>query len=871
MKNILIPTRRPYKTVIVVIIMIFIFSNVKAQNTNERGNVYIDEQGVMRWEKSEAEVHGFGVNYSVPFAHAYRTAKRLGIDPKRAIDNDIYHFTRLGFDLYRLHVWDTQISDVEGNLLENEYLDTFDYLLSKLNENSINYVITPIAFWGNGWPEPDTPTPGFSHKYGKGECLTNPKAIKAQQNYLSQFLNHVNPYTGVAYKNEPNVIAFEVSNEPHHRGEASKVTAFVKGMIDAMRKTGTQKPIFYNMSHAVHFAEAYFEGGADGGTFQWYPTGLGYQKELSGNLLPNVNDYNIPFESVFKKHNGAKLVYEFDAADVGKSYIYPAMARSFREAGIQIATHFAYDPTYMADVNTEYNTHYMNLAYTPQKALSLKICGEVFRETPMYSDFGFYPNNKTFGDFKIDYESDLAEYNTETKFFYTNSTPSKPKDQSKLTEIAGFGNSVLVSYNGLGAYFIDKIEEGFWRLEVMPDAVWVDNPFGRNSPKKTVGVIKWKTHNMTIKLDELGSSFDIKGINSGNDISIKTSNGSFKISPGTYILSAAGDQKSLSPNESFKGYHLKSFFAPKTTVDKPYFTHSPLKEVSIGNSLKIEVQFISQEEVESIEVVGYLGRERFSLKMNEVKPYTYEALVENRLLSRGYLNYTILVNLGKYKAISYPANKEGKPFDWDFYDRQTYQVSVVDPSYPIQLFNAKTDYEDLVISWRQGNKLVPIKDFNQAEFQIHLEKLFYPDNENPNAEPIYDYTFKHFIIEEISNRKQDLIDKEFLFIKGRSLKEASKQLQVTLILKDGSAFGGEIELQKDMDNYSIALSDLKEVKTVTLPRPYPSFLPYFFEHKNNSSFDINTIESIQISIKPEPNAMDKNQSVALGIVSIWLE
>ena len=416
---------KPMK-ILVVILCILSFTNSVSQDRNTKGDVYVDDKGTMRWKNSE-EVKGFGVNYSVPFAHAYRSAKRLGIDPKKAIDNDVYHFTRLGFDLYRLHVWDTQISDVEGNLLENEYLDTFDYLLKKLKDNNINYVITPIAFWGDGWPEPDTETPGFSYKYGKGDCLTNEDAIKAQQNYLFQFLNHVNPYTGVAYKDEPNVIAFEVSNEPHHKGEAETVTKFVKGMVESIRKTGTKKPIFYNMSHAVHFMDDYFKGDVQGGTFQWYPTGLGYQRELSGNLLPNVNDYNMPFEETFEKYNGAKLVYEFDAADVGRSYIYPAMARSFRTAGIQIGTHFAYDPTYMAYANTEYNTHYMNLNYTPQKALSLKICSEVFHEIPMNSEFGIYPQNTTFGNFKVDYKSDLAEYNSGEKFFYTNTTNTMPK------------------------------------------------------------------------------------------------------------------------------------------------------------------------------------------------------------------------------------------------------------------------------------------------------------------------------------------------------------------------------------------------------------------------------------------------------------
>ena len=112
-----------------LIAIIFLMSSLTFAQQTSNGDVFVDDKGVMRWKKSKEEVKGFGVNYSVPFAHAYRTANKLGVDVKKAIDNDVYHFTRLGFDLYRLHVWDTQISDVEGNLLENEYLDAFDYLL----------------------------------------------------------------------------------------------------------------------------------------------------------------------------------------------------------------------------------------------------------------------------------------------------------------------------------------------------------------------------------------------------------------------------------------------------------------------------------------------------------------------------------------------------------------------------------------------------------------------------------------------------------------------------------------------------------------------------------------------------------------------
>ena len=850
---------------VLVILIVSSISLVSAQS-----NVFIDDNGVMRWEDTKEEVTGFGVNYTVPFAHAYRAANRLGIDVKEAIDNDVYHFTRLGFDLYRVHVWDTQISDEKGNLIENEYLDAFDYLLKKLKQHNINYVITPIAFWGNGWPEPDIETSGFSHKYGKADCLTNPEAIKAQENYLYQFLNHVNPYTQLAYKDDSNVIAFEVSNEPHHRGNETEVTAFVKKMITAMKKTGTKKPIFYNMSHAVHFADTYFKGGAEGGTFQWYPTGLGYQKELSGNLLPNVDDYNIPFEESFKKYSGAKLVYEFDAADVGRSYIYPAMARSFRESGIQIATHFAYDPTYLADVNTEYNTHYMNLVYTPQKALSLKICSEVFREIPMYSDSGSYPKNKVFGNFKVDYELDLAEYNSNDKFFYTNLTTSEPKDEMKLKEIAGYGNSNLVKYNGLGSYFLDKIDSKTWRLEVMPDAVWVDNPFGRNSPQKTVGVVKWDEHEMQINLKDLGLKFSIEGINEGNLYKTKTADGGFKISPGTYVLSSE-TKLNWSKNDSFKTNKLSDFYAPVSTVNRPWFKHESAIEVTENKSLHIKIQYISELKPEKIEVVGFLGSERIRSEMTMTNAYNYELKIPADKLKEGYLKYYIIVKRNESEYLSFPANKKGQPSDWDFYDRMMYSVPVVKSTSKIELFNALKDSGDLVRQWRRGIELKPTPIPNEAEYQIKLEKLYNEDNENLNAKPIYDYSIKHFVIDKIESRKADLTEKKSIVFKGRSLLKAPIKIQVALVLKNGSSYGGLIELQPELKNYNLDLIDLKQVKTVTLPRPYPTFLPYFFEHENKDDFKIQNIESLQISIGPGLDSEKINKSVGVGIVSIILE
>lgn len=855
----------------VMLICLLIPADLRGQHKSSTNHVYVDDNGVMRWEKNHNEVKGFGVNYTVPFAHAYRSAKRMGIDPKEAIDNDVYHFSRLGFDLYRLHVWDTEVSDTLGNLINNEHLKLFDYLLKKLKEKQINYIITPLAFWGNGWPEPDENSPGFSNKYGKNDCLTNPEAIKAQENYLYQFLNHVNPYTGLAYKNDPNLIAFEISNEPQHHGTENETTNYINRMVASMRKTECKKPIFYNVSHSVHLAEAYFKADIQGGTFQWYPTGLTHQKELIGNLLPNVDNYNIPFNHIIKENKKAKLVYEFDAADVGKSYMYPAMARSFRKAGIQLATQFAYDPTYLAYANTEYNTHYMNLVYTPQKALSLMISSEVFHQIPRNKDFGKYPDNTTFDDFKVDYLNDLAEYNSENKFIYTNNTSTIPKNEKKLKKITGFGNSPLVKYTGLGAYFFDKIDKGIWRLEVLPDAIWVEDPFGRNSLKKTVAVINWTTHNMALNIKDLGVDFNIEAINDDNEYTTTVANSSFNITPGTYILTKKGHHKNLSPNDAFGVNKLKDFYAPKTTVTQPWLKHVTTNEITENTAITLTVQFVAPKQPRQIQIVLGGNYKPVIIDMVNTSSYNYSGTIPAEKVIIGDLNYNIVVKTDQNKFITYPEGEEGRPFDWDFYKTNPYKIRVVSKENPVQLFNAEDDSAFLVREWVNSIKTVPTENVNESEYQVNIENLLQKEVKTLEGENIYSYSFKHSIKEEIKQKQANLSSKKNIVLKGRSLNDKSCKLEIAFIMNDGAAFGGIIDINPKRDDYILPIKDLKMVKTVTLPRPYPSFLPYYFDHNLNSDFNINAVESLQFSIGPGIPENEIKNKHGIAIISVKLE
>ncbi|WP_298246554.1 hypothetical protein [uncultured Christiangramia sp.] len=827
----------------------------------------VDENGIIHWEPSGEEVKGFGVNYSAPFAHAYRSGEKLGLDIKAEIDKDLYHFSRLNFDLYRLHVWDTEISDADGNLLQNEHLDAFDYLLSELKKREINFVITPIAYWGNGWPEPDEDTPGFSNKYGKEGSLTNPKAVAAQQNYLTQFMNHVNPYTGIAYKNDPNLIAVEISNEPHHRGTPEEVKEFINKLAKAIRDSGSQKPVFYNVTHSVHLADTYFKSDIQGGTFQWYPTGLGFKKEIPGNLLPNVNDYNIPFNNAIENNNAAKLVYEFDAADVNKSYIYPAMARSFREAGIQIGTHFAYDPSFLAYANTEYNTHYMNLNYTPHKALGLMIAGEIFHHNKLGEDQGTYPENLKFGDFLIQYEDDLAVYNSAEKFIYTNSNAEKPKAISELREIAGHGSSEVIEYDGKGAYFLDKLEEGVWRLEVMPDPFLIQDPFGNNSLEKTIAVIRYNLNEMKIAIPGLAGNFEFQQMNIAESEVQEAEAGTISISPGTYLLTQKGQNFDI---KNYKGdfrLELDNFVAVEESVERTYVLHEAVNAAEANQSFSIDAEIVSNEEINKAEIWFQNGNSYEAVEMKAENQYDYSADVPQNLMVPGILTYRIILETTNGKR-TFPGDVSGSPENWDFYSEDVYSTRIYDKGSAISVFDASMDADMVVHSWKPGNQIVPLNSV-EAEFQVRLDELFSEDIENKNATPIYDYSFRFNFQNKIGVRLPR--DQKELIIKARNLKSGTEKLQVALLMKNGSAFGKVIELDNHLKEIRIKLDELKPVKTVTLPRPYPGFLPYYFEHQNPEGFDLQKVEALQFSIGPgiEPENLQKKHEI--GIVKVTLQ
>ena len=140
----------PGMTALCITLSLGIMHTAHAQNRV----VYLDDQGVIRWQNNRKEVTLFGANYVLTTASDYRAAGYLHADRKRMIDEDMAQFARMGWDGLRLTFWgDWESSDSAGNLIANDHLDLLDYLIARAKERGIFMLFSPIQLYGSNWPD----------------------------------------------------------------------------------------------------------------------------------------------------------------------------------------------------------------------------------------------------------------------------------------------------------------------------------------------------------------------------------------------------------------------------------------------------------------------------------------------------------------------------------------------------------------------------------------------------------------------------------------------------------------------------------------------------------------------------------------------
>jgi hypothetical protein len=795
--------------------------------------VYLDSAGIIRWGDSKEEVRLFGANYCIMSGSDYRMAGLVSNDRKAMIDEDLAQFARMGWTALRLCSWgDWENADRAGNLIVNEHVDLLDYVIAKARERGIYILLTPIHTYDPAFADQVKNPPsntGFSRYFTREEMGTNRESIAAQANYIKQLLEHVNPYTHTSIKDEPSILFVEMINEPvHHPEDIAGSIAYINTLVSAVRNTGCKKLTFFNVSQDFAIAPAIHTSAVDGVSFGWYPSGLVAGHTLRGNFLQAVDAYPDMLRADLSGR--PRIVYEFDSADLLTGYLYPAMARTYRSVGAQFAAMFAYDMLQTAPFNLGWQTHYLNLVHTPRKAVSAVIAAEVMRRLPAYQSYGRYPDNLKFGDFRVSYDADSSELNADDVFMNAGATDSAPRTPRALKRIVGFDSSGAVDYEGSGAYFLDKVKDGVWRLEVYPDEALVRDPFEQPRPDKIVSRLLYRSWPMTVHLSDLGGRFFATPINVPGDkpaAARRAAGARFMVEPGVWLLSekehvASAALPAFIGRVGFNEYHVNKRISypdsvlPLTANEFPADGAVVIRARAATDALPDELKLW-------IRPAGMRGFES-PIPMQRLRGNDYVAVREAGVLPPGLYEYAISLKRGN-RAMSFPGAVPQEPGEWPFLMESPWVFRVMPPASPMRLLNPKQDFKRLSFV-RPGEKyrspffqLSPGETDDETALALTLPDL---GNDTPQR-----YAAALYIGDSISARRPDVRRADAVEVKLRAVGGQHKTLEVVLIERDGAAWSASVAATNRWAVVRVPIGDFHISRSIHIPSPFPGLWNYW--------------------------------------------
>ena len=130
-------------------------------------------------------------------------------------DNLVKEFTRYGINIVRMHYVSHRTPKqypVLDSFIEPLQLEKFDYFIARLKESGI-YVYFQLNIARKFGEVNGIVNARQLPKYKNGVDNLNERMIELQKRFHREILEHVNPYTGLAYKDEPCISMMELANE----------------------------------------------------------------------------------------------------------------------------------------------------------------------------------------------------------------------------------------------------------------------------------------------------------------------------------------------------------------------------------------------------------------------------------------------------------------------------------------------------------------------------------------------------------------------------------------------------------------------------------------------------------------------------------
>ena len=139
------------------------------------------------------------------------------LPPKEDVPLWASTLARFGINCVRLHFIDLDAprgliaAGADSRGFDPQQLDRLDFLVAELKKRGI-YIDLNLNV-GRSYRAGDS-VPDFERiRWAKGMTLYDPRLIQLQKEYAREILTHVNPYTGLAYRDDPAVAIVEILNE----------------------------------------------------------------------------------------------------------------------------------------------------------------------------------------------------------------------------------------------------------------------------------------------------------------------------------------------------------------------------------------------------------------------------------------------------------------------------------------------------------------------------------------------------------------------------------------------------------------------------------------------------------------------------------
>jgi len=296
----------------------FVFENEKP--AGKHGFLRVDGEDFRFEDGTLGRFWGVNINGGANFPdhdYAEKFARRLAMTGCNMVR---FHQLEAEWDTPNLYSFSKGKRVTSTEHFDPTSLDRLDYLIYCLKNQGI-YVMLDMLSYAHYKEEDDVVDYEILADLAVPWCITNPRLKELQKRFMRNIWNHVNPYTGLAYKDDPVFALGCVANE---------VDLFLD---NSTNRVEYQKPVYYENEFKEMFRQWVEKNGIeyDWDTYHLYnntPTLCQFKTEITAQYYQEMIEYmrsigvKIPFTGTNMHPKGYYLTEANKVVDFSDNHLY---------------------------------------------------------------------------------------------------------------------------------------------------------------------------------------------------------------------------------------------------------------------------------------------------------------------------------------------------------------------------------------------------------------------------------------------------------------------------------------------------------------------------------------------------------------------